>query len=99
MDFELHPSVILHECSCNVLVAPRQHFIEMLNRNSSTAFQGSIRHKQLFRHIEPTASQVCGVRDKERFHHILNDDHIRRGSSQAHYLLNMILCCMKMPKR
>ncbi len=33
MDFELHPTVSLKERSFNVLVAPRQHFIEMLNRN------------------------------------------------------------------
>src|SRR5512136_418707 len=33
MDFQLHPSVTLHERSYNVLVAPRQLFIDMLNRN------------------------------------------------------------------
>ena len=33
MDFQLHPSVTLHERSFNVLVAPRQLFIDMLNRN------------------------------------------------------------------
>ena len=33
MDFELYPSISLHERSYNVLVAPRQHFIEMLNHN------------------------------------------------------------------
>jgi len=33
MDFGLHPSVTLHERSYNVLVALREHFIEMLNRN------------------------------------------------------------------
>jgi hypothetical protein len=33
MDFQLHPSVTLHERTFNVLVAPRQLFIEMLNRN------------------------------------------------------------------
>jgi len=33
VDFELHPTVSLKERSFNVLVAPREHFIEMLNRN------------------------------------------------------------------
>ena len=33
MDFELHPTVSLKERSFNVLVAPREHFIAMLNRN------------------------------------------------------------------
>jgi len=33
MDFELHPAVSLKPRSFNVLVAPRQTFIEMLNRN------------------------------------------------------------------
>jgi DNA polymerase I len=33
MDFELHPAVSLKSRSFNVLVAPRQTFIEMLNRN------------------------------------------------------------------
>jgi hypothetical protein len=33
MDFELHPTVSLKERSFNVLVAPIEHFIEMLNRN------------------------------------------------------------------
>src|SRR5512139_1324677 len=33
MDFKLHPPVSLHERSYNVLVAPREHFIAMLNRN------------------------------------------------------------------
>jgi hypothetical protein len=33
MDFELHPTVSLKERSFNVLVAPRDHFIEVLNRN------------------------------------------------------------------
>jgi hypothetical protein len=33
MDFQLHHSVTIHERSFNVLVAPRQLFIEMLNRN------------------------------------------------------------------
>ena len=33
MDVQLHPSVTLHERSNNVLVAPRQLFIDMLNRN------------------------------------------------------------------
>ncbi|MDD1757424.1 MAG: hypothetical protein LUQ22_01645 [Methanotrichaceae archaeon] len=34
MDFELHPTVKpLEEQSFNVLVAPREHFIAMLNRN------------------------------------------------------------------
>jgi hypothetical protein len=33
MDLELHPAVSLKPRSFNVLVAPRQTFIEMLNRN------------------------------------------------------------------
>jgi len=33
MDFELHPTVSLKERSFNVLVAPREHFIQMLNHN------------------------------------------------------------------
>jgi hypothetical protein len=33
MDFELHPTVSLKERSFDVLVAPSEHFIEMLNRN------------------------------------------------------------------
>jgi DNA polymerase I len=33
MDFDLHPTVSLKERSFNVLVAPKEHFIEMLNRN------------------------------------------------------------------
>jgi hypothetical protein len=33
MDFQLHPSVSLHERSFNVLVATREFFIAMLNRN------------------------------------------------------------------
>ncbi|MDD1757937.1 MAG: hypothetical protein LUQ22_04310 [Methanotrichaceae archaeon] len=33
VDFELHPTVSLKEKSFNVLVAPREHFIEMLNCN------------------------------------------------------------------
>ena len=33
MDFELHPAVSLKPRSFNVLVSPRQTFIDMLNRN------------------------------------------------------------------
>ena len=33
MDFELHPTVSLKERSVNVRVAPREHFIAMLNHN------------------------------------------------------------------
>jgi hypothetical protein len=43
MDFDLHPTVSLKERSFNVLVAPREHFIAMLNRNLN--FQ---RYKVLF---------------------------------------------------
>ena len=33
MDFHLHLNLSLRESSYNVLVAPREHFIAMLNRN------------------------------------------------------------------
>ncbi|MDD1758187.1 MAG: hypothetical protein LUQ22_05590 [Methanotrichaceae archaeon] len=33
MDFELHPQYPPQERSFNVLVAPREHFIAMINRN------------------------------------------------------------------
>ena len=67
MDFELHPSITLHERSYNVLVAPRQHFIEMLNRNLNL---------QLFKVLFITGN-YSGI--LSRLHRKFTDLEIRRG--------------------
>ena len=67
MNFELHPSVSLHERSYNVLVAPRQHFIEMLNRNLNL---------QLFKVLFVTGN-YSGI--LSRLHRRFTELEIRRG--------------------
>ncbi|MDD1758938.1 MAG: hypothetical protein LUQ22_09440 [Methanotrichaceae archaeon] len=67
MDFELHPTVSLKERSFNVLVAPREHFIEMLNRNLNLQ-----RFKVLF-----VTGNFSGI--LSRLHRRFTELEIRRG--------------------
>jgi len=49
-------------------VAPREHFIAMLNHNLKlTAIQSSLCHRQLFRYPQSAASGVHGAGEKKRF--------------------------------
>jgi hypothetical protein len=77
MDFELHPTGIsLKERSFNVLVAPREHFIAMLNRNlKPTAIQSTLCYRQLFWHPQQATSEVHGAGDQTRLHHFPAHDH------------------------
>jgi len=67
MDFELHPTVSLKERSFNILVAPREHFIEMLNRNLNLQ-----RFKVLF-----VTGNFSGI--LSRLHRRFTELEIRRG--------------------
>src|SRR5512139_1345300 len=67
MDFELHPTVSIKERSFNVLVAPRQQFIEMLNRNLNL---------QLFKVLFVTGN-YSGI--LSRLHRKFAELEIRRG--------------------
>jgi hypothetical protein len=71
MDFELHPTVSLKERSFNVLVAPREHFIEMLNRNLNLQ-----RFKVLF-----VTGNFSGI--LSRLHRRLMELKIRRNLNQV----------------
>ena len=67
MDFELHPTVSLKERSFNVLVAPREHFIQMLNRNLNLQ-----RYKVLY-----VTGNFSGI--LSRLHRRFTELEIRRG--------------------
>jgi len=67
MDFELHPAVSLKSRSFNVLVAPRQTFIKMLNRN-----QNLQRFKILY--ISGNFSSILS-----RLHRTFTELEVRRG--------------------
>src|SRR5512139_2797246 len=67
MDFKLHPPVSLHERSYNVLVAPREHFIAMLNRNLNLQ-----RYKVLY-----VTGNYSGI--LSRLHRRFTELDIRRG--------------------
>ncbi|MCJ7445480.1 MAG: hypothetical protein MUO26_13330 [Methanotrichaceae archaeon] len=67
MDFQLHPSISLHERTFNVLVAPRPLFIEMLNRNLDLQ-----RFKVLF-----VTGNYSGI--LSRLHRRFTELEIRRG--------------------
>ncbi len=67
MDLELHPTVSLKERSFNVLVAPREHFVAMLNRNLNLQ-----RYKVLF--VNGNFSGILS-----RLHRRFTELEIRRG--------------------
>ena len=67
MDFDLHPTVSLKERSFSVLVAPREHFIAMLNRNLNLQ-----RYKVLY-----VTGNFSGI--LSRLHRRFTDLEIRRG--------------------
>jgi DNA polymerase I len=67
MDFELHPAVSLKPRSFNVLVAPRQTFIEMLNRNPNLQ-----RFKILY-----ISGNFSGI--LSRLHRTITELEVRRG--------------------
>jgi len=67
MDFELHPAVSLKPRSFNVLVAPRQTFIEMLNRNPNLQ-----RYKILY-----VSGNFSGI--LSRLHRTFTELEVRRG--------------------
>jgi hypothetical protein len=67
MDFELHPTVSLKERSFNALVAPREYFIAMLNRNLNRQ-----RFKVLF-----VTGNYSGI--LSRLHRRFTELEIRRG--------------------
>ncbi|MDD1757605.1 MAG: hypothetical protein LUQ22_02600 [Methanotrichaceae archaeon] len=67
MDFELHPTVSPQGKSFNVLVAPREHFIEMLNRNLNL---------QRFKVLSVTGN-FSGI--LSRLHRRFTEQEIRRG--------------------
>jgi hypothetical protein len=67
MDFELHPTVSLKERSFNVLVAPREHFIQMLNHNLNLQ-----RYKVLY-----VTGNFSGI--LSRLHRRFTELEIRRG--------------------
>ena len=67
MDFELHPAVSLKPRSFNVLVAPRQTFIDMLNRNPNLQ-----RFKILY-----VSGNFSGI--LSRLHRTFTELEVRRG--------------------
>ena len=67
MDFELHPAVSLKPRSVNVPVAPRQTFIEMLNRNPNMQ-----RYKVLY-----VSGNFSGI--LSRLHRMITELEVRRG--------------------
>jgi len=73
MDFELHPTVSLKERSFNVLVAPREHFIQMLNRNLNLQ-----RYKVLY-----VTGNFSGI--LSRLHRRFTELEIRRGFTPSAY--------------
>jgi len=67
MDLELHPTVSLKEHSFNVLVAPREHFIAMLNRNLNLQRYKVIYVTGNFSGILSATSKVHRVGDRRAF--------------------------------